>query len=84
MACLQHRSGSWRVIFRHRGLQHFVTIGEVDEAEANGVKSRYEYLLRLLKQRLLTLPPGVVTFLHLDGKPADASSESAAPEITFA
>jgi hypothetical protein len=38
------------------GLQHFVTVGEVEETEAQGVKARYEYLLRLLKQRLLTLP----------------------------
>ena len=86
MASLQLRSGSWRVIFRHNGLQHFVTVGEVDETEAQGVKSRYEYLLRLLKQRLLTLPSGmdIVTFLRHDGKPADITSESGSPEITFA
>ena len=35
MASLQERSGSWRVIFRFRGLQHFVTIGEVEETEAS-------------------------------------------------
>ena len=86
MASIQQRNGSWRVIFRYNGLQHFVTIGAVDQTEAQGVKSRYEYLLRLLKQRLLTLPAGmdIVTFLHLDGKPADATAESASPEITFA
>jgi len=86
VASLQLRSGSWRVIFRHNGLQHFVTVGEVDETEAQGVKSRYEYLLRLLKQRLLTLPSGmdIVTFLRHDGKPADITSESGSPEITFA
>ena len=86
MASLQERSGSWRVIFRHNGLQHFVTIGEVEETEAQGVKARYEYLLRLLKQRLLTLPSGmdIVTFLLLDGKPAEASPESGQPEFTFA
>src|ERR1019366_1034213 len=42
MASLQQRSGSWRVIFRYRGSQHFVTVGEVDQVEAQGVKSRYE------------------------------------------
>ena len=86
MASLQLRSGSWRVIFRHKGLQHFVTVGEVEETEAQGVKARYEYLLRLLKQRLLTLPSGmdIVTFLRHDGKPADATAESSGPEITFA
>ena len=59
MASLQIRSGAWRVIFRYQGSQHFVIIGEVEETEAQGVKARYEYLLRLLKQRLLTLPSGM-------------------------
>jgi integrase len=85
VASLQERSGSWRVIFRFRGLQHFVTIGEAEEPEAQGVKARYEYLLRLLKQRLLTLPSGmdIVTFLRLDGKPGDPAA-SVSPEVTFA
>jgi integrase len=86
MASLQLRSGSWRVIFRFRGLQHFVTIGEAEETEAQGVKARYEYLLRLLKQRLLTLPAGmdIVTFLGHDGKPPETNLESHSTEITFA
>jgi integrase len=86
MASLQLRSGSWRVILRHRGSQHFVTVGEVDQVEAQSVKSRYEYLLRLLKQRVLTLPVGmdIVTFLRHDGKPPDTTTESGAPELTFA
>jgi hypothetical protein len=86
VASLQLRNGSWRVIFRYRGLQHFVTISEVDEAEAQGVKARYQYLLRLLKQRLLTLPAGmdIVTFLGHDGKPPATKSETHQPETTFA
>jgi integrase len=86
VASLQQRSGSWRVIFRYHGSQHFVTIGEVDQIEAQGVKSRYEYLLRLLKQRLLTVPSGmdIVTFLRNDGKPSEATSDSGEPEVTFA
>jgi len=45
MASLQYRSGSWRVIFRHNGLQHFVTVGEVEQTEAQGVtiKGRVPY-----------------------------------------
>jgi integrase len=71
-------------IFRFRGLQHFVTIGAVEESEAQSVKARYEYLLRLLKQRLLTLPSGmdIVTFMRLGGKPGDPTAESS-PEVTF-
>ena len=86
MASLQLRSGSWRVIFRYRGSQHFVTVGEVDQTEAQGVKSRYEYLLRLLKQRVLAVPSGmdIVSFLRNDGKPPDITAASGEPEITFA
>jgi integrase len=86
MASLQLRNGSWRVIFRYRGSQHFVTIGEVDQTEAQGVKARHEYHLRLLKQRLLTLSPGmdIVTFLRHDGKPPETTTESDAPAMTFA
>ncbi len=69
--------------FRYRGLQHFVTIGEVDETKAQGVKARYEYLLRLLKQRLLTLPTGmdVVTFLGHDGKPPKCARRIRPPRV---
>ena len=85
MASLQIRNGSWRVIYRYSGEQHFVTIGEADESEAQGVKARYEYLLRLLKQRLLSLPPGmdIVSFLRHDGKPAEIKSQSRSPDISF-
>jgi hypothetical protein len=34
MASLQQRSGSYRVIFRHRGKQHFVTTGQVSAQQA--------------------------------------------------
>jgi integrase len=85
VASLQLRNDSWRIIFRFRGQQHFVTIGEVEEIEACGVKARYEYLLRLLKQRLLTIPPGmdVVTFLQHDGKPPDRLSPAQQRETPF-
>ena len=86
MASLQRRADSWRVIFRHHGTQHFVTIGEVDETEAQGVKARYEYLLRLISQRLLALPPGmdIVTFLRNDGKPSEKNAAPAPRDIGFA
>jgi hypothetical protein len=86
VASLQLRNNSWRVIFRFRRLKHFITIGEVEEIEAQGVKARYEYLLRLLKQHLLTLPVGmdIVTFLRHDDKPPETTRDSTSPEVTFA
>ena len=34
MAAIQERNGSYRVIFRYRGKQHYLTIGRVSEDEA--------------------------------------------------
>lgn len=84
MASLQVRKDSYRVIFRFQGQQHFVTLGKVEEVEAEGTKARYEHLLRLLDQKLLTLPSGldVETFLLHDGK-APATATTPAKETPF-
>ena len=90
MASLQLRNGSWRVIFRYKGLQHFVTIGEVEEIEAQGVKARYEYLLRLLKQHLLSIPSGMdvsTVLLHdvcVERRLVGRGVEVANPKVRFA
>jgi integrase len=70
MASLQHRNGSFRFIFRHRGKQHFVTIGKVSREEAEAKAAQVQYLLMRLKQRLIDLPAGVdiVDFVNNDGK----------------
>ena len=71
MASLQQRNGSFRFIFRHRGKQHFVTIGKVSREEAEAKAAQVQYLLMRLKQRLIDLPAGVdiVDFVSNDGKP---------------
>src|SRR3954451_7466940 len=70
MASLQQRNGSYRVIFRHRGKQHFVPIGKVAAEEARAKAAQVEYLLLRLDQRLIELPPGVdiAEFVRFDGK----------------
>jgi integrase len=85
VASLQVRNDSYRVIFRFQGQQHFVTLGKVEEVEALGTKARYEHLLRLLDQQLLTMPAGldVETFLQHDGKPPPAAV-SPTKETSFA
>jgi integrase len=72
LASLQERNGSYRVIFRHHGKQHFVTIGKVSRQEAEAKSAQVDYLLLRLKQRLIELPPGVdiVSFVPFDGKVA--------------
>jgi integrase len=76
MASLQQRNGSFRFIFRHRGKQHFVTIGKVSREEAEAKAGQVQYLLLRLKQRLIHLPAGVdiVDFVSNDGKPTNPSA----------
>ena len=76
MAALQQRNGSFRILFRHHGKQHAFTLGAVGEDEAEVKRGQVDYLLRRLKQRLISLPDGVdiVTFLAFDGKPPVANS----------
>lgn len=78
MASLQERNGSYRVIFRHDGKQHFVAIGKVTKAEAEAKAAQADYLLMRLKQRLIELPPGVGVsdFILYDGKPAFVEGEA--------
>jgi hypothetical protein len=84
MASLQHRGGSWRVLFRHEGRLHAFTIGNVDEAEAHATRGKVEYLLMRVEQRLLTVPPGmdIREFLRHDGKPPDTTPD-ALPGLTL-
>ena len=84
MASLQHRGGSWRVLFRYKRRLHAFPIGNVDEAEAHATKGKVEYLLMRVKQRLLTVPSGmdICKFLLHDGKPPDTTPD-ALPEITL-
>jgi integrase len=86
MASLQLRNQSWRIIFQYKNGQHFVTLGQIEEIDAQGVKARYEYLLRLIKQRILNVPAGmsIETFLLHDGKPPEYVSDKAPPQTTFA
>jgi integrase len=79
MASLQERTGTYRVIFRFRGKQHFVMIGKVSPEEAEAKAAQVNYLLMRIKQGLIELPPGVdiVEFVQNDGKPP----ASAAPKV---
>ena len=61
MASLQHRNGSWRVLFRFKGQLTSYSIGKVDEAEAHATKGKVEYLLLRIKQNLMTVPAGIAS-----------------------
>ena len=79
MAGLQHRNGSYRILFRYQGKQHTLTLGAVTEDEAGTKAAQVDYLLMRLKQKLAVLPPGIdiVEFVQLDGRVLPPSS----PEI---
>jgi len=75
MAGLQHRNGSYRILFRYNGKQHAFTLGEVSEQEAEAKASQCDYLLLRIKQRLAVLPQGmdIIEYLQTDGKPRPPS-----------
>ncbi len=79
MAGLQHRNGSYRILFRYQGKQHTLTLGAVTEDEAQTKAAQVDYLLMRLKQKLAVLPPGIdiVEFVQMDGRVLPPTS----PEI---
>ncbi len=76
MASLQHRNGSYRVIFRFHGKQQSFTLGEVSQDEAEKKSAVVDYLLLRLEQRLASIPPGIgiVEYLQFDGKPKETDT----------
>jgi integrase len=83
MASIQKRAGTYRVIFRFHGKQHFVMIGKVSPEEAEAKTAQVNYLLMRIKQGLIELPPGVgiVEFVQHDGKPPAATPLSASRKV---
>ncbi len=79
MAALDDRNGNFRVLFRYGGKQFNYSLGRPSPADAEAAKARVEYLLRLLDQRVLTLPAGtsVIDFLRHDGRPPSAPTPEA-------
>ncbi len=85
MAGLQHRNGTYRVLFRYQGKQHAFTLVDVDPDEAEAKAAQVDYLLMRLKQRLAVLPPGmeIVEYVQFDGQSLPATA-AIAEKITLA
>jgi integrase len=85
MASLQQRAGTYRVIFRFHGKQHFLMVGKVSPQEAQAKSAQVDYLLMRLKQGLIELPGGVgiVEFVQHDGKPPAAATPASAGRKTL-
>ncbi len=85
MASLQERRGTYRVIFRFHGKQHFVMIGKVSADEAEAKAAQVDYLLMRLKQGLIELPHGVdiAEFVQHDGKPPAPATPISASRKTL-
>ena len=85
MASLQERTGTYRVIFRFHGKQHFVMIGKVSPQEAEAKAAQVDYLLMRLKQGLIELPPGVgiAEFVQHDGKPSAPATPASASRMAL-
>lgn len=71
MASLQLKGDSWHLQFSYGGDRRTWVLGAIKEIDARAAKGKAEYLLALVKQRLLSVPGGVdiVTFLQHDGRP---------------
>lgn len=85
MASIQKKGDAFYCQFVYLGQRHTVTVGKVSQDEAEGFRGSAELLLLRLKQKLITVPPGVsITdfILHLGKVPEPIV---AAPErISFA
>lgn len=86
MASVQERNGAYRVIFRFRGKQHFVTIGKVAREEATAKAAQIDYLLMRIKQGFIEFPAGgdIGEFVLHDGKPPSPSGEPVANGVAKA
>jgi integrase len=70
MAGIQHRNGSYRVLFRYHGKQFAFTLGKVSQGEAETKAAHVDYLLMRLQQRLAVIPAGVtvLAYVQFDGQ----------------
>lgn len=59
MASLQQTGDRWNRQFVYQGKRSTLSVGKVSEAEANAKAAQVDYIFLRLKQRLITLPPGV-------------------------
>jgi integrase len=85
MASLQLKNGSYYCQFYYQGKRHTVTVGPVGIAEAQAFGGHIDLLLLRLKQRLLTLPPGVDidAFVLCGGKVPEHAPAVAAEPTSF-
>jgi len=76
MAGIQHRNGSYRVLFRYHGKQYAFTVGKVSNDEVEAMAAHVDYLLMRLEQRLAVVPSGmtIVDYVQFDGKQVEESS----------
>jgi integrase len=82
MASLQRKSDTFYCQFCYLGKRYTVTVGKVSQDEANAFAGSVDLILLRLKQKLLSMPPGVsiTDFVIHGGKVPEAVA--AAPEKT--
>ena len=70
MAGLQHRNGSYRVLFHYHGKQFAFTVGAVTQIEAETKAANVDYLLTRKEQRLVAIPVGfsILDYVRFDGR----------------
>src|ERR1700686_1908314 len=71
MASIQKKGDSWYCQFMYQRQRHTLTVGKVEESEAQATAARIDYILMRIRQRLIDVPAGmsIITFIEHDGKP---------------
>lgn len=84
MASLQQKGDRFYCQFLYHGKRHTFTVGRVSRDEAETKAAQVDYLLMRIKQRLVTVPPGVdiVTFVEFDGKSPEKDGAPLPPPET--
>lgn len=85
MASIQKKGQAYYCQFCYLGKRHTVTIGDVSDEEAEAFAGSVDLVLLRLKQKLLTIPPGVdITDFVKHGGKVPESIVAAPDRITYA
>lgn len=85
MASIQQKGDSYYCQFLYLGKRHTATVGAVSRDEAEAFRGSTELLLLRLKQKLLTIPPGVhITDFVLHGGKVPEPVVASPGKTTFA
>ena len=84
MASIQQKGNAFYCQFCFQGKRYTITVGKVPRREAETFAGKVDYLLMRIKQRLITVPPGIhiTDYLLCDGNVPN-TEQAVTDSITF-